>query len=147
MKYLEKNIFFRSYSEKTDAEQVLILCSLFSLGLMFVRIIYTGSILFSFLVWNLFLAAVPFLLSQWLGTWLQKRSRWKFFLWVFIWLIFVPNSFYIITDLFHLDMNEQVPLWYDLILLLSFAWNGLLFGILSVRHMEKLFEQYFNKKF
>lgn len=147
MKHLEKNIFLRSYFAKTDAEQVLILCSLFSLGLMIVRIIYTGSLLFSFLIWNLFLAAVPFLLSQWLVTWLQNQSRWKFFLWVFVWLIFVPNAYYIITDLFHLNMNEEVPLWYDLILLLSFAWNGLLFGILSVRHMEKLFEQYFNKKF
>jgi uncharacterized membrane protein len=44
-------------------------------------------------------------------------------------------------------MNEDVPLWYDLALLLSFAWNGLLFGILSVRQMEKLFEKNFNKKF
>lgn len=65
----------------------------------------------------------------------------------FVWLLFIPNSFYIITDLFHLDMNADVPLWYDLALLLSFAWSGLLFGILSVREMEKLFESSFNKKF
>jgi uncharacterized membrane protein len=62
------------------------------------------------------------------------------------WLLFIPNSFYILTDLFHLDMNEGVPLWYDLALLLSFAWTGLLFGILSVRQMEKLFEKVFRRK-
>jgi uncharacterized membrane protein len=44
-------------------------------------------------------------------------------------------------------MNETVPLWYDLALLLSFAWSGILFGILSVRQMEKLFEKHFSKKF
>ena len=43
-------------------------------------------------------------------------------------------------------MNENVPLWYDLALLLSFAWSGLLFGIVSVRQMEKLFERNFNRK-
>jgi uncharacterized membrane protein len=64
-----------------------------------------------------------------------------------MWLLFIPNAFYIITDLFHLDMNEDVPLWYDLALLLSFTWNGLLFGILSVGQIEKLFEKNFNKKF
>jgi uncharacterized membrane protein len=43
-------------------------------------------------------------------------------------------------------MNETVPLWYDLALLLSFAWSGLLFGLVSVRQMEKLFESNFNRK-
>jgi hypothetical protein len=32
----------------------------------------------------------------------------------------------------------NVPLWYDLALIFSFAWNGLLLGILSVRQMEKI---------
>jgi uncharacterized membrane protein len=43
-------------------------------------------------------------------------------------------------------MNENVPLWYDLALLLSCAWSGLLFGILSVRQMERLFEKNFNRR-
>jgi uncharacterized membrane protein len=64
-----------------------------------------------------------------------------------MWLLFIPNTFYIITDLFHLDQNGEVPLWYDLALLLSCAWNGLLFGILSVRTIEKWIERYINKKF
>jgi len=58
----------------------------------------------------------------------------------FSWLMFIPNSFYIITDLFHLRENSNTPLWFDLLLILSFAWNGLLAGILSVRHMEKIVE-------
>ena len=57
-----------------------------------------------------------------------------------VWLLFVPNSFYILTDLYHLvdRSNPRVPQWYDLVLIFSFAWNGLLLGVLSVRQMEKL---------
>jgi uncharacterized membrane protein len=112
---------------------------------MLFRILYTGHLLFVFLVWNLFLAFVPYAVSKRLAE-VQAISKGKFFLCVFVWLLFVPNAFYIITDLFHLDMNEDVPLWYDLALLLSFAWTGLLFGILSIRQMEKLLEKSFAKK-
>jgi uncharacterized membrane protein len=146
MKYLQRIFLFRYYNARTDAEQILILCSLFSVGLMTFRIVYTGHLLFAFLVWNLFLAYVPYAVSKQM-TKAFISSKWKFFLCAFVWLLFIPNAFYIITDLFHLDMNEDVPLWYDLALLLSFAWSGLLFGILSVRQMEKLFESNFNKRF
>ena len=146
MKHLLRNFSFRFYFRRTDAEQILMLSSLFSIGLMAFRIFYTGHLLFAFLVWNLFLAFVPYLISKKMGT-KRIEGRWKFILYSLVWLLFMPNAFYIITDLFHLDMNEDVPLWFDLALLLSFAWYGILFGIISVRQMEKLFESLFNKKF
>ena len=146
MKYLQNNFLYRFYLARTDAEQILLLCSMFSIGLMAFRIIYTGHILFAFLAWNLFLAFVPYAISKRMAQ-TNAISKAKFLLYVFIWLMFIPNAFYIITDLFHLDMNEDVPLWYDLALLLSFAWSGILFAIVSVRQMEKLFERTFNKKF
>jgi uncharacterized membrane protein len=146
MKYLQRSFLFRFYFNRTDAEQILILSNLFSVGLVLFRMFYTGHLLFVFLVWNLFLAFVPYVISKRM-TKASIKSKWKFLLCAFVWLLFIPNAFYIITDLFHLDMNETVPLWYDLALLLSFAWSGILFGILSVRQMEKLFEKHFSKKF
>jgi uncharacterized membrane protein len=146
MKYLQRSFLFRFYFSRTDTEQILILCSLFSVGLVLFRMFYTGHVLFAFLVWNLFLAFVPYVISRQMSKVLLK-SKWKFLLSAFVWLLFIPNAFYIITDLFHLDMNETVPLWYDLALLLTFAWTGILFGILSVRQMEKLFEIHFSKNF
>jgi uncharacterized membrane protein len=145
MKYLQRRFLLRFYYSRNDAEQMLLLCSLFSIGLMVFRMLYTGHLLFAFLVWNLFLAYLPFVISKRM-TLQRPKTTGTFLLAALAWLLFIPNSFYILTDLFHLDMNEGVPLWYDLALLLSFAWTGLLFGILSVRQMEKLFEKVFRRK-
>lgn len=147
MKFLERTSVFRFYTNMSEASQVLLMSCFFSLTLMTSRIIYAGEIMFVFLVWNLFLAYLPFALSNWMVDQMKNKSRIVFFAFVFLWLIFIPNTFYIITDLIHLDLDSSMPIWYDLVLILSFAWNGVLFGIVSVRQMEKLFESYFNRKF
>jgi uncharacterized membrane protein len=128
----------RSYL-KDSIERTLALSCLFSMAILVVRIGYTGRWAFSFLSWNLFLAFVPYVLTKWLvqhPLWIARR--WTFTAVFVVWLLFVPNAFYIITDLFHLHLSADVPLWFELALLLSFAWNGLLFGILSVRQMERI---------
>jgi uncharacterized membrane protein len=99
------------------------------------------------MIWNLFLAFIPYALSNWISNKINRKSKLAFIIATLIWLLFIPNSFYIITDLFHLNKNGPSPIWYDLALLFSFAWNGLLFGIISVRQMERMFEQFFNKRF
>jgi len=109
------------------------------------RMIYTGNVLFGFLAWNLFLAFVPYFFSSWIEKNIHKPKL-ILLAAVLSWLVFIPNTFYILTDLFHLDRNNEMPLWYDLALILSFAWNGLFLGILSVRQMERVFEKYFRKK-
>jgi uncharacterized membrane protein len=45
-----------------------------------------------------------------------------------------------VTDLFHLYHREGIPLWFDLVLLMSYAWNGMVLGTMSIRHMEKTLE-------
>jgi uncharacterized membrane protein len=145
VKYLQRNFLFRLYFRRSEVEQLLIWCNSFSLSLMVFRIWYAGHLLFAFLEWNLFLAFVPFAISKTMAGLLINKKL-KFAIGIFLWIVFLPNSFYIITDLFHLDMNGDVPLWYDLALLWSFAWNGLLFGILSVRQMELLVEKHIDKK-
>jgi len=127
------------YRNKTELEKGLILSCLFSIVIVVFRIVYTGQWLFVWLCWNLFLAAVPYLLTRTAirrPAWIERNG---YFLLLFVvWLIFLPNSFYIITDLFHLEDRKVVPLWFDLALIFSFAWNGILFGIVSVRQMERM---------
>ncbi|HEY0678555.1 MAG TPA: DUF1361 domain-containing protein, partial [Chitinophagaceae bacterium] len=124
---------------KDELHRWLAASMFFSVLMVIARIMYTGELTFIFLVWNLFLAYVPYFISSWLQVrpdWIEVR--WKFAAAFLCWLLFIPNSFYIITDLFHLRSYYSMPMWFDLALILSFAWNGLLLGILSVRQMEKI---------
>lgn len=120
----------------------LLISCLFSLFLLALRIILTQRLSYVFLAWNLCLAAVPYSISNWLKSHEQVlKSRIKLIPLVFTWVLFMPNSFYILTDLFHLGTAGNGHSWFDLTLILSFAWNGILFGVLSIRNMEILVRQ------
>lgn len=126
---------------KTEHEYWLAISVLFSIGLVIAGSIVSGTFILGFLIWNLFLGFIPYAISKWM----QRNVNWNnnklLFCTCFIaWLLFIPNSFYIITDLFHLGSFNKMPLWFELMVILSFAWNGLLFGILSVRQIERLVE-------
>jgi len=122
--------------------QWLGIASAFSLSLLALRIINTGRLSYGFLAWNLFLAYVPYFISEWLGRHPQiAGNRIKLLPLVFTWILFMPNSFYILTDLFHLSNISNGDSWFDLTLILSFAWNGILFGILSIFKMEMLLKK------
>src|SRR5829696_1380945 len=144
-KRIQNSFLFRQYSAKTELERLLMLSCFFSIGLTAIRIIYTDQWRFAWLTWNLFLALVPYLLTRFAMhhlSWIESKV--KFALLFVTWLLFIPNSFYIITDLFHLEMAEHIPLWFDLALIFSFAWNGILLGIISVRQMEKMVQLNFH---
>jgi uncharacterized membrane protein len=133
--------WFRATGNETD--RMLTLSMVFSTAMVMARIVYTDRFTFIGLVWNLFLAWLPYIIS----SWLQQQpsliaSRWKLAAISLVWLLFIPNSFYILTDLFHLGEHNNVPLWFDLALIISFAWNGLLLGILSVQQMEKIMQRF-----
>ncbi len=113
---------------------VLVLISAFSVALVAARIWYSGQITFIFLVWNLFLAWLP-LTFAWLALRWQKRPFIALPMF-FLWLLFLPNAPYLVTDLIHLQARAPVPLWYDLILLLNYALIGILLGFVSLRIMQ-----------
>lgn len=121
------------------AHQWLLLSSAFSCLLLLARIMVTGSPAYLFLPWNLFLGFIPYAITGWLMRDVHLlENKWAFYGLLGLWLLFVPNSFYIITDLFHLSHIDSAPKWFDLLMLFSFAWNGLLFGIISLRRVELL---------
>ncbi|GAA3980336.1 DUF1361 domain-containing protein [Hymenobacter antarcticus] len=119
---------------------VFVLAASLGLSLLLVvgRVLMTGRGLFLFLVWNLFLAVIPFALSTMLGT-AKGPLRARLLVPVgAAWLLFFPNAPYILTDLFHLERRAGVPLWYDLALILSCAWNGLMLAYASLADMQRL---------
>lgn len=114
--------------------RALLLANGVSLFLLFIRVSATKSGDYSFMLWNLLLAWIPVLISIWLVVELRHRS-WReprMILLSVAWLFFLPNSFYMMTDLIHLQQTGDIGLLFDVVLLLSFIMNGLVAGFLSV---------------
>ncbi len=132
---------------RTKVTILLAAMSLLSFSLSMFRVYKTNHSLFLFLNWNLFLAFVPWVLTSivMLSPNLKKR-KWILTPLFISWVLFFPNAPYILTDLFHLRVDTKVPIWFDLVLILSFAWTGLLFGLVSLFDMEKLLSQFVNKR-
>jgi uncharacterized membrane protein len=115
-------------------------------GLSVFRFTYSDTKAFLFLNWNLFLAIVPWVFtSVALLRPSLRRNRFTVFALLGSWLLFFPNAPYILTDLFHLRLRSSMPIWYDLLLILSFAWTGLLFGFLSLWDIEKILGRSMNR--
>ncbi|HET9744851.1 MAG TPA: DUF1361 domain-containing protein [Chitinophagaceae bacterium] len=106
----------------------------FPVFLLIVRIVLSGELTYIFLAWNLFLAWIPFAISQKITG---VQNRWKIVLLMVLWLLFLPNAPYIITDFLHLQQRPPIPYWYDILLLFSSALIGLLLGLLSLSNVEK----------
>ena len=136
-KWINKN----NASLNLDMLQWLMVSCGFSCSLLAARIFITGDMTYLFLLWNLFLAFVPFAITRWLTSKTGfAKHKVKAAATLFVWLLFIPNSFYILTDLFHLDKFDSAPQWFDLLLIFSFAWNGIVLGIISLRRAEILLE-------
>ena len=113
--------------------------TLFCFGSSLFRYVYTDTTVFLFLNWNLFLALIPWALTSLVILKPQmQQSKISFFVLLIAWLLFFPNAPYILTDLFHLSLASSMPMWFDLVLILSFAWTGLLFGFLSLWDIERI---------
>jgi len=112
--------------------------------LIAVRIDRTGSGYYRFLITNLFLACVPLFLSTILRIASHWRLHWTIQLVLFsLWLLFLPNAPYILTDILHLTRASHAPAWYDLALLLSCAGTGLLVGYLSLIDVQGIVARVF----
>jgi uncharacterized membrane protein len=113
----------------------LTFASTVSMMLLTMRTFYTGYLLFGFLIWNLFLAWLPFLFA--IVVIMFPGKRYVSLLFGALWLLFFPNAPYIVTDLLHLWPRADAPLWFDMILLVSFALTGLFLGISSLGFMQQ----------
>lgn len=127
-------------------KKVILISALFSFILIVFRIYFTSGLYLSFLMWNLFLAWLPYYFSNHLLQYFKLgKATWKLVLLFSLWLLFFPNSPYIITDLFHLMNHGEMPLWYDLAIIFSIAWSGLILGFLSLMQVHYFLIQKFGE--
>ena len=112
----------------------LALLTLFTLAMLAARMAYTGTNGHGWLVWNLFLAWIPFTLA----LVLYERARVGAPLRVLVplgllWLVFFPNAPYLVTDLKYAGAGGgRIPVLYDVLLFSAGAWTGLLLGLTSL---------------
>jgi uncharacterized membrane protein len=108
-------------------------------GLYIFRAIHTGGLDYFFLNWNLFLAWIPLLFAFAVYGLHTPKSILRYMvvaLCAAVWLLFFPNAPYVLTDLLHLQPTGQIPIWFDLVLLLAYALTGLLLGFVSLYLMQ-----------
>ena len=119
----------------------LAFASAICLALLAVRVVYADNRSYSFLSWNLLLAWLPMLCSLFAYNAYKRRGRLS---WLVVagcalaWLLFFPNAPYILTDLMHLSPRPDAPLWFDVLLVIAFAWTGLFLGLVSLSLMQAL---------
>lgn len=130
------NPIFTPSPSRWTTYALLGLSVLFSVSLVEFIAYYSGRTYYDYLFWNLFLAAIPLGLSLVVRYGLTRLSNFILAALTGVWLLFFPNAPYLLTDLIHLGANTSVPLWYDLVVLLSFAWNGLVLGLVSLQEMQ-----------
>ncbi|MCK0156374.1 DUF1361 domain-containing protein [Cellulophaga sp. F20128] len=112
-----------------------------------IRIQITGSLFFTFLVWNLFLAALPYFFSQMLKYLIaHKTNKIVQFFTFGLWLLFLPNSPYIITDLVHLQNENASLIWLDMLIVFVYAINGLLLGLFSMIDIYQILKDKYETK-
>jgi uncharacterized membrane protein len=104
------------------------------------RVWRSHQLTYAFLAWNLFLALIPAVAGALVLTARTTAVRWT---WAIVWLLFLPNAPYIVTDFVHLVPRPPIPLWYDVALLLSCAGTGLLLGYSSVADVQDAVTQRF----
>jgi uncharacterized membrane protein len=131
---------FAQYRHRLSAIGILVLSTLVSLGLLIIRWIAVGYPMYRFLVWDLFLAWMPFWIS--VGIYVLhlrgKRNRPLMLSLGFAWLLFFPNAPYMLTEFVHLSRRHDGLWWFDLVTVIGFAWNGLMLGLLSLYTVQQV---------
>jgi uncharacterized membrane protein len=106
------------------------------------RVGLSQKINFIFLVWNLALAWVPYVLA----SLLHKDTSLQKFIIIFIpWLLFFPNAAYLVTDILHVDFRPPIPLWYDSLIFFIFAWLGIMLASIALLKVHVYLEHVFGK--
>lgn len=106
------------------------------------RVHITGQGTFVFFLWNLFLAIIPYFSSKLALHFAATGSRMRATSLLLFSVLFLPNAPYIITDLFHLRARQEMPLWYDTLLIFSVALSSLSFYFASLLNIRRVFARY-----
>ena len=112
----------------------LLLATLLALLALAVRAAWAAP--WTWLAWNLVLAWVPVVLGR-----VAVGHRSLLLLVGPLWLLFLPNAPYLLTDVIHLKARAAVPLWFDAALLGGCGALGLALGAHSLATVARAVER------
>ncbi len=120
-------------------KDVIVLLGL-SVVLCVLRVLFFGVYSHLYLLWNLFLALLPFVLSLMMLEYLKmgRLSRGVLIVGLIFWILLIPNAPYIVTDLIHISKTRSIPIIFDTFLLFTSAWAGLVLCFYSFSHIEQI---------
>jgi uncharacterized membrane protein len=132
------NHFFRIHSFYPLFLSTLMACAFYAF-----RVIYSGTYNYANLLWNIFLAWLPYIFAVITSSLFGRiPKRWLLiFSFGFLWLLFFPNAPYIVTDFYYLDPRPPVPLWFDISLIAIFAFTGCFLAIASLRTIHIIIDK------
>ncbi len=131
-------------TRQTKITVVLLISTIFCVSMVATRMYRSYTLAYIFLIWNLALAWVPYLISLRFIRYDIRQQKISSIGILFVWVLFLPNGPYIITDLIHLRLREPIPLWYDVLLVSTVAWNGLILTLLSVGNIHRKLQSHFS---
>ncbi len=110
------------------------MASLVSAGLFAYGAWRSHSLAYDYLLWNLVLAWLPLVFATRLLVVLRHKlwSSWEGLATSLLWLVFLPNSFYMISDFIHLREVGRGDVLYDAVLFTAFVGTGLALGFSSL---------------
>jgi len=114
---------------------IILLLSAFALSLVVVDMVMNWSLALWYLPYNLFLAWIPLIAS--LMVIRRKTQPWLRGLFGLVWLTFLPNSYYTVTDIIHTSDAANVSYIYDTVAFFMIAASGLLAGAYSLLLIDK----------
>lgn len=131
-----KTLFLHRFHELKQVSLMTLLC----ICLLGLRMKITHDFFMLFLIWNLFLAFIPYVMVVRL-RFRESVSKTNLILTFIVWLAFLPNAPYLVTDLIHIRHASASWIVYESLLILSFSATGLFLGFLSLRDMTQLLSE------
>ncbi|MEK7471574.1 MAG: DUF1361 domain-containing protein [Patescibacteria group bacterium] len=122
--------------------QILIVVSIIAVVFDLARLDLLGMTTPLYLIWNLFLAWIPYIISLYF---IKKDTSINSFIPLFIlWILFFPNAPYLVTDVIHIASSPESLMWFDSLLFFFFGWIGLLLGMISLFHIHQYLKNHFS---
>lgn len=134
---------------KINIPKSIIILTILAVVLNILRVIIWGKMSLIYILWNILLAFIPFLISFILLSLSKEKKLSKiiFIIGFIIWMLFIPNAPYIVTDFIHLGEIHSVPMIYDVFLIFSSASVGLMLGFHSFFHIEQIIKTKYSPRF